>query len=187
MENIRDLIVKNKMFLTIQNKVEGIGINDEKVKKTLTQKDMAYFKEIRNEIITELKIIEKEKEEERKKEEQERIQSYNELKSQLPELSEMKSDNKEELISELKNELEKIHYVSGAEMDGVNLSIRSAKSKIEREIQSHCQHEVDITYSFTYTTDVRKKIIRIQKCNKCGLEIKKEISEQLSIEKILSC
>ena len=137
-------------------------------------------------IITELKNRKLIQEEKNNKEEKERINSYSELKSKLPERNIISKNNDikaKEILSKISNS----YFKNDPEMDGVNLSISANNGRIQKEAQKYCVHELETTFFHGYTGDARKKLERVISCKKCGLYIHDEVSENILIDKILSC
>jgi hypothetical protein len=182
MIKINEMILKYALSLGT-GKNEG-NISCHNIPKNEEEKLM--LKNAKQEIIEELqkqKII---KEEQREIEEEKRIENYDFLKKQLPERN-IISENNDEKAKKILSKISNSYFKNDPEMDGVNLSISASNGRVQKEAQKYCQHELETSFFHGYTGDARTKIERTISCKKCGLYIRDEKSEELSVEKQLSC
>jgi hypothetical protein len=112
---------------------------------------------------------------------EERAKEYEFLKKQLPR-REIKYTPNLEKFKEIMQKINSVKYYGGGEFEGCDLATASYVERLLKEAQNYCEHELKITYTYTYTSDARKKIIRTISCEKCKLEIKDEVKEELVAE-----
>jgi Skp family chaperone for outer membrane proteins len=130
----------------------------------------------KGEVVYNGKVVTNEEEEE-----EERAKEYEFLKKQLP-YREIKNTPNLEKFKEIMQKINNIKYYGGGEFEGCDLAAESYAERLLKEAQNYCEHELKITYTYTYTSDARKKIIRTISCEKCKLEIKDEAKEELVAE-----
>lgn len=167
-KEIEDMIDRYNLRLSADEEKVVIGgdVNEEQFEK---------MKKVKSEILKALKKKKEEAEKKRKKE-------YEHLFKQLPDRK-IKSENNDEKAQEILAK-RNFNFFRGPESDGLNLNISAENSRLEKEAQKYCEHELEEEIDRTYTADARKKIKRRIYCEKCGLEIVDEVSDPVSDEAI---
>jgi len=104
---------------------------------------------------------------------------YQPLVDQLPERTFETTRNDEKARQLLKDAAE-IKDVKGPEMDGVNMQQSMRRQALRQEARKHCDHTIEKQHYYGHTGDARLKVERELTCEKCGLSVHDEVSEELS-------
>jgi len=104
---------------------------------------------------------------------------YQPLIAQLPERT-FDTTGDDEKAQELLRQASEIKDVKGPEMDGVNLAQSQKRQALRMKAKKHCNHDIEEHYDYTFTGDARRKIVRELTCEKCGMSVRDETSEELS-------
>ena len=106
---------------------------------------------------------------------------YQPLVDQLPERT-FETTRNDEKAQHLLKEAAEIKDVKGPEMDGVNLHQSQRRQALRREAKKHCDHTIEEKIYYGHTGDARRKVERELNCEKCGMSVHDEASEELSEE-----
>jgi hypothetical protein len=97
------------------------------------------------------------------------VAKYADLESTLP----VRDFNNTPDVAKFQNIMADLTLLSfqGDDDENLNLSVISHDSKIKREAQQYCDHDIIINISRTYSENAKLKIIKTYTCEHCGLKI----------------
>ena len=122
---------------------------------------------------------------------EEKMKDIENMKKKINAFPGWKTDGKEELIPALKEKIKELgekieHFSNDEEAEGIIMSLQSSISEREREIESHCNHDVLISFEESRTEDARLEVLGKIQCRKCRKTYTQRASESLDIETIMS-